>query len=45
MDCRKNRQVALTVPTRGYYSIKALNPTGIRPTGPAHITALMDAVH
>jgi putative glutathione S-transferase len=26
--------------TRGYYSIKALNPNGIRPTGPAHITAL-----
>ncbi|KCV82111.1 glutathione S-transferase [Actibacterium atlanticum] len=27
--------------TRGYYSIKALNPTGIRPVGPAHITALI----
>ncbi|WP_370271622.1 glutathione S-transferase family protein [Pseudooceanicola nitratireducens] len=26
--------------TRGYYSIKALNPNGIRPTCPAHITAL-----
>ncbi|MBY6166189.1 glutathione S-transferase family protein [Pseudooceanicola nitratireducens] len=26
--------------TRGYYSIKVLNPNGIRPTGPAHITAL-----
>ncbi|MGC0222188.1 glutathione S-transferase family protein [Pseudooceanicola nitratireducens] len=26
--------------TRGYYSIKALNPNGIRPTGPAHIIAL-----
>ncbi|GAA6148941.1 glutathione S-transferase family protein [Pseudooceanicola nitratireducens] len=26
--------------TRGYYSIKALNPNGIRPTGPAHIAAL-----
>lgn len=24
--------------TRGYYSIKALNPTGIRPVGPAHVT-------
>uniref|UniRef100_UPI0010F4C701 glutathione S-transferase family protein n=1 Tax=Marimonas lutisalis TaxID=2545756 RepID=UPI0010F4C701 len=23
--------------TRGYYSIKALNPTGIRPVGPSHI--------
>ncbi|KRS16858.1 glutathione S-transferase family protein [Roseovarius indicus] len=23
--------------TRGYYSIKALNPTGIRPVGPAHV--------
>lgn len=27
--------------TRGYYSIKALNPLGIRPTGPAHIEALI----
>ncbi|MBS8228510.1 glutathione S-transferase family protein [Vannielia litorea] len=27
--------------TRGYYSIKALNPNGIRPTGPAHIEALL----
>ncbi|MBA85391.1 glutathione S-transferase family protein [Thalassobius sp. S69A] len=27
--------------TRGYYSIKALNPTGIRPAAPAHITALL----
>jgi len=27
--------------TRGYYSIKALNPTMIRPKGPAHITALL----
>lgn len=26
--------------TRGYYSIKALNPTGIRPVGPNHITAM-----
>jgi putative glutathione S-transferase len=25
----------------GYYSIKALNPTGIVPTGPAHIQALL----
>ena len=30
--------------TRGYYSIKALNPKGIRPEGPAHITALLDSV-
>lgn len=30
--------------TRGYYSIKALNPTGIRPTGPAHIEALLASV-
>ncbi len=29
--------------TRGYYSIKALNPTGIRPVGPKHIRALFDA--
>ncbi|WP_172293237.1 glutathione S-transferase family protein [Pseudoruegeria sp. HB172150] len=29
--------------TRGYYSIKALNPNGIRPTGPAHIDALLKA--
>ena len=27
--------------TRGYYSIKALNPKGIRPTGPSHIEALV----
>ena len=27
--------------TRGYYSIKALNPGGIRPEGPAHIAALL----
>ena len=26
--------------TRGYYSIKALNPSGIRPTGPEHIDQL-----
>lgn len=30
--------------TRGYYSIKALNPNGIRPTGPAHIDALLASV-
>jgi putative glutathione S-transferase len=29
--------------TRGYYSIKALNPNGIRPAGPSHITALLTA--
>lgn len=29
--------------TRGYYSIKALNPTGIRPVGPAHVARLMAA--
>lgn len=29
--------------TRGYYSIKALNPKGIRPTGPAHITRLLES--
>lgn len=28
--------------TRDYYSIKALNPTGSRPTGPAHVRALLD---
>ncbi|MEQ5869042.1 glutathione S-transferase C-terminal domain-containing protein [Sagittula sp. NFXS13] len=27
--------------TRGYYSIKALNPTGIRPIGPTHVMALL----
>ncbi|CRL16214.1 glutathione S-transferase family protein [Cognatishimia sp. D5M38] len=27
--------------TRGYHSIKALNPSGIRPTGPANIRALI----
>lgn len=30
--------------TRGYYSIKTLNPTGIVPTGPAHVTALLEDV-
>ncbi len=30
--------------TRGYYSIKALNPNGIRPVGPAHVEALLAAV-
>lgn len=30
--------------TRGYYSIKALNPTGIRPAGPAHVRRLLDVV-
>jgi putative glutathione S-transferase len=29
--------------TRGYYGIKALNPTGIRPVNPAHVTALLEA--
>lgn len=29
--------------TRGYYAIKALNPTRIRPVGPAHIEALLKA--
>ncbi|MGB0661371.1 MAG: glutathione S-transferase family protein [Mangrovicoccus sp.] len=29
--------------TRGYYSITALNPTGIRPAGPAHIEKLVAA--
>ena len=28
----------------GYYSIKALNPTGIVPAGPDHVTALLRAV-
>lgn len=30
--------------TRGYYSIKALNPTGIRPTGPAHMARLLSSI-
>ena len=30
--------------TRGYYGIKALNPTGIVPTGPAHIADLLRSV-
>ena len=29
--------------TRGYYSIKALNPNGIRPVGPDHVAALLEA--
>lgn len=28
----------------GYYSIKALNPNGIVPAGPDHVTALLEAV-
>lgn len=28
----------------GYYSIKALNPSGIVPAGPEHVTALLEAV-
>ena len=28
----------------GYYSIKALNPSGIVPAGPDHVTALLDSV-
>jgi putative glutathione S-transferase len=27
--------------TRGYYSIKALNPNGIRPVGPAHVEGML----
>lgn len=27
--------------TRGYYALKALNPSGIRPVGPQHIMALL----
>ena len=30
--------------TRGYYAIKALNPQRIRPTGPAHVEALIASV-
>ncbi|MBY0350496.1 glutathione S-transferase C-terminal domain-containing protein [Tabrizicola sp.] len=30
--------------TRGYYSIKALNPNGIRPTGPAYLTRLVSGI-
>jgi putative glutathione S-transferase len=30
--------------TRGYYSIRALNPTGIRPVGPADVDALLRRV-
>lgn len=30
--------------TRGYYSIKALNPRGIRPVGPDHIRSLIEAI-
>lgn len=29
--------------TQGYYSIKALNPLGIRPTGPTHVKQLIAA--
>lgn len=34
--------VSLDHITRGYYSIKALNPTGFRPTGPAHVHRLLN---
>ncbi len=30
--------------TRGYYSIKALNPTGIRPVGPDHVRRLLNGL-
>lgn len=30
--------------TRGYYGIKALNPTGIRPIGPKHIDEMLERV-
>lgn len=30
--------------TRGYYSIKALNPTGIRPVGPDHVARLLNGL-
>jgi glutathionyl-hydroquinone reductase len=33
--------VSLDHITRGYYSVKALNPTGIRPTGPAHVIEMV----
>ncbi len=36
--------VSLDHITHGYYSIKALNPSGIRPVGPAHVTSLLDSV-
>lgn len=29
--------------TRGYYSIKTLNPNGIRPTGPDHVARLLSS--
>jgi glutathionyl-hydroquinone reductase len=35
--------VSLDHITRGYYSIKALNPGGIRPTGPAHVMQMVQA--
>jgi putative glutathione S-transferase len=35
--------VSLDHITRGYYSVKALNPTGIRPIGPAHVTKMVQA--
>ena len=30
--------------TRGYYSIEALNPSGIRPVGPKHVYDMLEAV-
>ena len=37
------RTVSLDHIKAGYYSIKALNPTGIVPAGPDHVTALIAA--
>ncbi|MBY6059066.1 glutathione S-transferase family protein [Leisingera daeponensis] len=38
-----NETVNIDHITRGYYSIKALNPTGIRPGGPDHVHRLLGA--
>ncbi|KAF0137840.1 MAG: putative glutathione S-transferase [Xanthobacteraceae bacterium] len=35
--------VSLDHITRGYYSVKALNPNGIRPTGPQHVMDMVQA--
>lgn len=37
--------VALDHIKAGYYSIKALNPSGIVPVGPDHVIALLESVH
>lgn len=36
-----SKTVSIDHITRGYYSIKALNPSGIRPAGPSHVLGML----